>query len=117
MSNIKLNYVKRWISGAGTDKPRGIMWVCFANRIEGDTFLSKEIINKLSVFESSARFHGVKIFPDRPFAEREYFKLLLKEAKVRNKDLGKGGDRKYKWIVNHGTLLKVRNRFSGGHDI
>ena len=117
MTNIDVNYVKRWISGAGTDRARGILRVCFTESIQGDIFLSKDILNKLCAFDSSARFHGVKIFPDRPFAERESFKLLLNEAKVRNKDLIKGGVSKYRWLVKHGTLIKVSNSCRGRHVI
>ena len=115
ISNINVNYVKRWISGAGTDKARGILRVCFTDSFQGDIFLSKDSINKLCAFESSARFYGVKIYPDRSFAERESFKLLLNEAKVRNMDLCKGGASNYRWIIKNGTLIKVRNSFRGRH--
>ena len=112
MTNIDVNYVKRWISGAGTDRARGILRVCFTESIQGDIFLSKDILNKLCAFDSSDRFHGVRIF-----AERESFKLLLNEAKVRNKDLIKGGVSKYRWLVKHGTLLKVSISCRGRHVI
>ena len=63
--------------------------------------------------ESSARFHGVQIYPDRTFAERESFKLLLNEAKMRNKVLRQSAVHDFKWIVGHGYLLKVSTRCGG----
>ena len=113
MSNIRIKYVKKWTSGAGTDEPREMLRICFVNRCDRDKFICKDINIKLRDIGSSARFHGVKIYPDRPFAEREAFKLLLNEAKMRNKTLSNGEAMPYRWVVGHGKLYKIRIRSCG----
>ena len=110
MSNKKISYVKQWISGLGTEHARVILRVCFNNVNDKNKFLSKELIKKLKNIESSNRFHGVKIYPDRSYAEREHFKLLLNEAKRKNVVLKEGGVNKHIWIVSRGMVIKVKKR-------
>ena len=113
MSQVKINYYKSWVSKAGTERSKVILRVSFANYSDKLKFISKDISNKLSKIESSARFHGVQIYPDRTFAERESFKLLLNEAKLRNKVLRQTAVYDYRWIVDQGILIKVNTRFGG----
>ena len=112
LSNIKISYVKRWISGLGTEEERVLLRVCFDNTNDKYKFLSKAISKKLKDIEFSDRFYGVKIYPDRPYAEREHFKLLLNEAMRRNDVLNEGDKQKYIWVVRYGMVIKVRKRRS-----
>ena len=77
-----------------------------------NNFLSKAINKQLKNIESSNRFHGVKIYPDRSYAEREHFKILLNEAQRRNVVLMEGGLQEYIWIVSGGMVIKVKKRRS-----
>ena len=105
--NKKIRYVKKWICGFGTEHARVLLRVCFDNVYDKNKFLSKSINKKLKNIESSNMFHGVKIYPDRSYAEREHFKLLLNEAQRRNVDLMEGGVQEYIWIVSCGMVTKV----------
>ena len=55
----------------------------------------------------------VKIYLDRPHAEREHFKILLNEANRRNAVLSERGDHEYIWVVRNGAVIKVRNKSFG----
>ena len=110
--NKKIRYVKKWICGFGTDHARVLLRVCFDNVYDKNKFLSKAINKQLKNIESSDRFHGVKIYPDRSYAEREHFKILLNEAQRRNVVLMEGGVQEYIWIVSCGMVIKVNKRRS-----
>ena len=112
LSNIKISYVKRWIFGLGTEEERVLLRVCFDNVHDKNKFLSKAINKKLKDIEFSDRFYDVEIYPDRPHAEREHFKLLLNEAMRRNVVLNEGDKQKYIWVVRYGMVIKVRKRRS-----
>ena len=116
-SNIKISHVKRWTSGVGTDEERVLMRVSFENVYDTNKFLNKDKNKKLKDTECSDRFHGVKIYLDRTYAQREHFKILLNEAKRRNVVLHEGGNHEYIWIVSRGKVMKVRNRGFGRHVI
>ena len=113
ISETKINYVKRWISGEGTFEPKVLMKIGFTNGHDKDMFISKATKKKLNDLEPSARFFGVKIYPDRSYAERVYFKFLLNEVNKKNEDLKFGGEQRYIWVVSRGRVIKVINKKCG----
>ena len=64
--------------------------------------------------ESSCRYHGIKIYPDRSYADREHFKILLREAERRNVELQMNNDQSRIWVVRGSRVINDRNRYAVG---
>ena len=77
-------------------------------------FVNKTVNKKLKEMESSSRFHGIKIYPDWSYADREHFKILLREAERRNVELQVNNDQCRIRVVSGGRVLNVRNRNAVG---
>ena len=114
MSDSKINYTKKWVTGAGTDMARVMIRVGCINSQEKCKFTNKTTYEKLKSLESSSRFYGIKIYPDRSYAEREHFKILLSEADRRNEVLQTNGDQCSIWVVRGNRVLKVKKRLAVG---
>ena len=114
MSDNKINYMMKWTTGADTDNTRVLVRVGFSDPRDKFMFVNKEVKRKLKEFETSSRFHGIKIYQDRSYADREHFKTLLSEAERRNVELQRNNDHSRIWVVCGSKVINVRNRNAVG---